>query len=259
VLTPFTGVKEKSQGMAEVTAKSGVSSTRRERLRAQTLADLGSAARQLLVEEGSHAVTLAAVAAEVGMSAPALYRYVDNRDGLLRLVAASVAGELVGTLVDARRTAGDDPLTQTLAVCRAFRAWALAHQREFTLLFADTSVTRGDKAGPSAAAVAWAFEEIVLRLWAARRFAVPADSDLTDDLRATLEPYRARLAASASAAGIAVGEIPLGATYTLLHYWTRVYGLVSMEISGHLDHAVIDAGPLFEAVLAELSAQVTAD
>jgi hypothetical protein len=81
------------------------------------------------------------------------------------------------------------------------------------------------------------FEQIVLRLWAARRFRVPADHELGAPLRAALEPYRARLLA--------------GAAHTL--------GIeVSMELSGHRDHAVADAEPLFEAVLGELAAQVTA-
>jgi AcrR family transcriptional regulator len=243
--------------MADITAP-----TRRERLRAQTLDDLASAARQLLVKEGVHAVTLAAVAAEVGMSAPALYRYVDNRDGLLELVAAAVARELAARLIEARQAAGEDPLAQTLTLCRTFRDWALAHRREFTLLFADASVGSGMRAGshtaPAAEALAWAFEEIVLRLWAAQRFRVPADDSLAPELRATLEPYRARLTEGARATGLDIGEIPLGATYTLLHYWTRVYGLISMEIAGHLDHAVTDGGPVFEAVLAELAAQVSA-
>jgi AcrR family transcriptional regulator len=241
--------------MAEVTTGDTSVPTRRERLRAQTLDDLGSAARELLVKEGLHAVTLSAVAAAVGMSAPALYRYVDNRDGLLELVASAVARDLAATLIEARRAAAGEPLAQTLALCRTFRTWALGHRREFSLLFADTSRPR--QGTPAADALAWAFEEIVVRLWAARRFHVPADDDLAAPLRATLEPYRARLTAGAAAAGIDT-EIPLGATYTLLHYWTRVYGLVSMEVSGHLDHAVADAGPLFEAVLAELAAQVTA-
>ena len=247
--------------MAEVTARGPGAPTRRERLRARTLDDLGSTTRDLLVAEGPHAVTVSAVAAALGMSAPALYRYVDNRDGLLELAAAAVARELAATLIDARRAAPGEPLAQTLALCRTFRRWALEHRREFGLLFADASVPRGIRAGspaaPAAEALAWAFEEIVLRLWATNRFRVPADGELPAPLREALEPYRARLTAGARAAGLDVGEVPLGATYTLLHYWTRVYGLISMEISGHLEHAVTDGGPLFEAVLTELTAQVT--
>jgi AcrR family transcriptional regulator len=243
--------------MAEITAAPG----RRARLRARTLDDLGLATRHLLVEEGVHAVTISAVAATVGMSAPALYRYVDNRDGLLKLASAAVARDLAATLLDARRRVPDDPLAQTLTLCRTFRSWALDHRREFGLLFADASVPSGLRAGgqgePAAEALAWAFEEIVLRLWAASRFRVPADEDLATPLRESLEPYRERLTASARAARLGLGEIPLGATYTLLHYWTRVYGLISMEISGHLDHALADAGPLFEALLTELEVQVT--
>jgi AcrR family transcriptional regulator len=252
--------------MADVTAAEPVPN-RRERLRAQTLVDLQAAARRLLVEEGSHAVTLTAVAAEVGMSAPGLYRYVENRDGLLRLVAAAVAEELTATLVTARRSAGEDPLAQTLTLCRTFRAWALTHRAEFTLLFAEVSVPSGLRAAaapapaaeaPAVEALAWAFEEVVLRLWSARQFRVPSDDELARDLRDALGPYRSRLTGRARAAGIEVPGIPLGATYTLLYYWTRVYGLISMEISGHLGHAVADGGPLFEAVLAELVAQVDA-
>ncbi|HEY0487552.1 MAG TPA: TetR/AcrR family transcriptional regulator [Mycobacteriales bacterium] len=262
--------------MADVTAAEPVPN-RRERLRAQTLVDLQAAARRLLVEEGSHAVTLTAVAAEVGMSAPGLYRYVENRDGLLRLVAAAVAEELTATLVTARRSAGEDPLAQTLTLCRTFRAWALTHRPEFTLLFAEVSVPSGLHAAaapapaaeapaaeapaaeaPAVEALAWAFEEVVLRLWSARQFRVPSDDELARDLRDALGPYRSRLTGRARAAGIEVPGIPLGATYTLLYYWTRVYGLISMEISGHLGHAVADGGPLFEAVLAELVAQVDA-
>jgi AcrR family transcriptional regulator len=247
--------------MAEVTAGIPCAPTRRERLRARTLDDLGSTARRLLVEEGLQAVTLSAVAAAVGMSAPALYRYVDNRDGLLELASAAVARDLAATLIDARRAAPDQPLAQTLALCRTFRRWALGHRREFSLLFADGSVPGGIRAdspaAPAAEALAWAFEEIVLRLWAASRFRVPADEELPPPLRESLEPYRARLGAGARAAGLDLGEIPLGATYTLLHYWTRVYGLISMEISGHLAHAVTDGGPLFEAILTELTIQVT--
>jgi AcrR family transcriptional regulator len=247
--------------MAQVTAGDADGPTRRERLRARTLEDLGSAARELIVQEGPHAVTLSAVAAAVGMSAPALYRYVDNRDGLLELAAAAVARDLAATLIDARHAAADEPLAQTLTLCRTFRGWALAHRREFGLLFADASVPGGIRAGspsaPAAEALAWAFEEIVLRLWATYRFRVPADRDLPAPLREALEPYGARLCAGARAAGLDLRDVPLGATYTLLHYWTRVYGLISMEVSGHLDHAVTDAGPLFEAVLTELEIQVT--
>jgi hypothetical protein len=178
-----------------------------------------------------------------------------------------VAEELTATLVTARRSAGEDPLAQTLTLCRTFRAWALTHRAEFTLLFAEVSVPSGLRAAaapapaaeaPAVEALAWAFEEVVLRLWSARQFRVPSDDELARDLRDALGPYRSRLTGRARAAGIEVPGIPLGATYTLLYYWTRVYGLISMEISGHLGHAVADGGPLFEAVLAELVAQVDA-
>ena len=51
--------------------------TRRERLRAETEREIRQAARALLVERGRDAVTLRAIARELGITAPALYRYYD--------------------------------------------------------------------------------------------------------------------------------------------------------------------------------------
>jgi AcrR family transcriptional regulator len=45
--------------------------SRRERVRQATLAEIRAAARRLLIEQGSQAVTINAVAREMGMSGPA--------------------------------------------------------------------------------------------------------------------------------------------------------------------------------------------
>ncbi len=46
--------------------------------------------------------------------------------------------------------------------------------------------------------------------------------------------------------------MPLGVTYVFLHCWMRLYGMVAMEIFGHLRFALDDAEPMFEAELREL-------
>lgn len=111
--------------------------TKRERVRAETEREIRTAARSLLIRHGRDAVTLRAIARDLGITAPALYRYYDSRDALLNRLRADIctalAAELAASL-DAERA--DDQVGQVYAVCRTFRRWALAHPQEFTLVFA---------------------------------------------------------------------------------------------------------------------------
>jgi hypothetical protein len=50
--------------------------------------------------------------------------------------------------------------------------------------------------------------------------------------------------------GVHGENLPSGALAAFLAGWTRLYGLVAMEVFGHLRWAVTDVGPLFEAELA---------
>src|SRR3981189_2732369 len=95
--------------------------TRRVRVRAATDKDIRHTARSLLVAQGPEAVTLRAIARELGITAPALYRYYKSRDDLgeqLRLdVCADLAAELAAELVELP----DDGTLQLFAICRGFR------------------------------------------------------------------------------------------------------------------------------------------
>ena len=69
--------------------------TRRDRMRAATVDEIIQTARRLLVESGPEAMSLRAIAREMGMTAPGLYRYFDSHEELLRHVCASIFTELV--------------------------------------------------------------------------------------------------------------------------------------------------------------------
>ena len=62
-----------------------------------------------------------------------------------------------------------------------------------------------------------------------------------------------------SSAATATGSAPtcpLGAVLTFLRCWVRLYGMVSLEVFGHLHFALDDAAPMFEITLAELAGLV---
>ncbi len=68
--------------------------SRRDRVRAATTQEIIQTARRLLVQHGPDAVSLRAIAREMGMTAPALYRYFSSHEELLRHVVADIFTEL---------------------------------------------------------------------------------------------------------------------------------------------------------------------
>ncbi|HLN69148.1 MAG TPA: helix-turn-helix domain-containing protein, partial [Streptosporangiaceae bacterium] len=58
--------------------------SRRDRLRAATTEEIIQTARRLLVRSGPEAMSLRAIAREMGMTAPGLYRYFDSHEALNR-------------------------------------------------------------------------------------------------------------------------------------------------------------------------------
>ena len=51
-------------------------------------------------------------------------------------------------------------------------------------------------------------------------------------------------------------ELPLGVVEVFLSCWIRLYGMVAMEVFGHLQWAMTDIEPLFERELSRTLAQL---
>src|SRR3954454_9010786 len=88
---------------------------------AATASRIVSAARDLLVRNGE--VTLRAVARELGMTAPALYRYAPSHEELVRIVAIAIDADVAARISRAAdRQRADDPAARLLAAAVEFRA-----------------------------------------------------------------------------------------------------------------------------------------
>ncbi|MDX6419608.1 MAG: hypothetical protein QOG28_4228 [Trebonia sp.] len=239
--------------------------TRRDRLRAATTEEITATARRLLVEQGPDAMSLRAIAREMGMTAPGLYRYYGSREELLRHVVASIFRELSGDLhraIDevvrstegaavARGDAAPEEVRRHLtlkmvAACREFRRWGLRHKDEFTLLFGvplpGLDDGRFDVAEECALEFAATFYTLFFELWNATHFPVPGPAEVDEGLRAQLRRFGTTLGTDA----------PEGALLVFLRCWTVLYGAVAMEIFGHLGFALDDPAPMFEFTLADL-------
>jgi AcrR family transcriptional regulator len=96
---------------------------RRERLRREMTDEIIGAARQLLEKGGASAISVRAIARQVGVTAPAIYRYFPSLDALMSALSESVISELCAAVESARDEAG--------GMARAFRGWALDHPASF--------------------------------------------------------------------------------------------------------------------------------
>ncbi len=237
--------------------------TRRDRVRAATTQEIIETARRLLVEQGVTAVSLRAIAREMGMTAPALYRYFDSHEELLRHVVASIFTEIaehVRGAIKAAAEAASPDLTDAeimavklIAGCQAFRAWALDHVAEFSMIFGSPlpglevlHEMHGDPTVDCGYQFGQVFLDLFGDLYRRRPFPIPADDDIQPSLREQLARYR----------GIVNSDLPLGALQTFLRCWVLLYGTVSLETFGHLRFALDDASPMFELMLNDMAPMI---
>lgn len=227
--------------------------TRRERLRIATLSEIKDGARRLLVTGGPQAISLRAIARDMGMTAPAIYRYFPSLDALIVALAGDLYDELRESVEQARDAAGDDPAGQLGAMARAFRSWSIRHPAEFTLIFGNPVpemsgfVDDCDNPGHPGARFGAVFMQPLVELWRRSPFRTPPPELIEDRLGRCLEPLRQ-----------SHGDVPVEVAYLLLSGWVRLYGIVSMEVFNQLQWAVTEPEALFETELAAFLHQLFA-
>lgn len=233
--------------------------TRRDRVRAATMEEITATARRLLVEQGPEAASLRAIAREMGLTAPALYRYYKSREELLRHVIAQIFRELADGIqraideADARYLAerGAEErarlTAKMIAACREFRRWALVNKEEFALLFAAPLPRIGDLGieivQQSVVEFAGAFYTLFIELWEALPFPAPRPPDVDLSVSAQFAQFREKL----------FSDAPDGAIVIFMHCWVLLYGAVSMEVFGHAAFTFCDPAPMFDLILADLA------
>ncbi|MFI6169600.1 TetR/AcrR family transcriptional regulator [Nocardia sp. NPDC051052] len=109
--------------------------TPRARARAQTMADIVRIGREHLATDGAAALSLRAVARDLGVVSSAVYRYVSSRDELLTLLVIDGYNALGDAVDAALADAPDDPIEQMRVLARTVRRWATAEPARYGLLF----------------------------------------------------------------------------------------------------------------------------
>ncbi|MFI1096654.1 TetR/AcrR family transcriptional regulator [Streptomyces sp. NPDC020917] len=236
----------------------------RERYRTQVCAEIKERAWDQLGTAGASALSLNAIAKQMGMSGPALYRYFDNRDALITELIRDAYRSLADTFhaavadgahasaegeaavdadadadADAKADAGAGRRPDAAVLAYALRRWALADPQRYLLIYG--TPVPGYHAPDEVTAIAAEIMAVLLDACAALpladRPATPFDADLAEH----------RDWARGHAAGTPVLRRALA-------FWTRLHGVLSLELSGHFTGMAFDPGLMFAAEVDDLLA-----
>lgn len=226
--------------------------SRRERLRTQTSAQIKEIALKLMADGGPDAISLRAIAREMGMTAGAIYSYFATRDDLI----TTLIGDLYTSVVEAAESARDavaegDPGGRILAWAQAVREWALANPQGFRLIYGDpVPGYRPPEAGPGRDAEVRACTDLIGLVAAAWPAAGPLQSDNRQYAWADFD------AALLAHVREDFPDLPPAAVALTLRMWGRMHGLMALEIYGHLGSLIHDPTAVYHDEMRNLIASL---
>jgi AcrR family transcriptional regulator len=210
--------------------------TRRERYRAQTIDEIRSLAMAQVTDGGEAAVSFNAIAKSMAVSPGALYRYFVSRDELIADLVIDAYADLAEHLQNAAAESSK-PADRLRTLGRAYRAWALDSPNRYRLIFESPSGSGFLLAADRIVPAAQRSMEVFLQ---ALGQADVREITVTTALEKQVRQWGARANHS---------ELSPPVLAMALILWTRLHGLVSLEIGQHLQATGVDPALLFEVEL----------
>jgi AcrR family transcriptional regulator len=216
--------------------------TIRERYRAQVRQEVKEVALRQLAEAGPDGLSISAIGKQLGVSGPALYRYFASRDDLLTELVIDAYHDLAAALTAAtNEVSSHDPRPKFEALARAYRSWALTQPHRYRLLFGPPLPGYDAHAQRLIDAAQKAMNLLLDILGpSAGHAGPPPPQPLASQLAAWAQPHQP-------------GIDPAIALSAVVD-WSRLHGIVSLEIAGNFASMGLDPGQLFEIQLAAMAA-----
>ncbi len=207
---------------------------RRQQYREQTRQEAKRIALEQLASDGIAGISINAIGKRMGITGPALYRYFANRDALLTELISDAYHDLADTIEAAiAGRAG-----RLRAAATAMRTWALREPHRYLLIFG-TPVP--------------GYQAPAHTLDAASRSMAGLLAAAGPD---TAKPRRSALYRQVAAWGerMHYGDLTPRQLHWGLTVWTRLHGVISLEVAGQFALTQVDPELLFKAEVDALAA-----
>ena len=180
-----------------------------------------------IAEYGAPALSLRAIARELKISAPAIYNYFPDRDALVTALIIDAYSSFGDSQLEARDAIPEtDVQGRFHAIGMAYRNWALTYPQRYQLIFG--TPIPGYEAPmmevlPSAARSLSALVSVVEQLRAGGNLNVQSFPEVKEEYKTSFEVWKTY-----------GGESNLLSLSVAMIIWSRVHGIVSLEIAGNL-------------------------
>lgn len=213
-----------------------------ETARDSTVDAIKTIARQQMAEQGTAGLSLRAIARAMNMTAPAIYNYFHRLEDLITaLIVDAFAGlaESMEAAYASHETASFQE--QTLAVACAYRQWALDHPADFQLIYGNpipNYEAPADITVPLARRPLELMTRLVFIAQIEGKIQIPTSyATMPDNIKAYMQTWMQ---------GTVPPEVPAEAIYLILVLWSRMHGMVMLELFGHLSPTVGDVETMYK-------------
>lgn len=222
----------------------------RERRRAELLAQVKEVASRHLAADGAAALSLRAVARDVGIAVSALYRYYKNRDDLiteLLIDAFNTHADVVDRAVaTAEEDNPDHPTAALRAAFTAYRQWSRDHPAEFGLCYG-TPVPSYAAPAERTIQPGTRIPDRLVQLYDGAYTRGAVDASVATARESTLTS-----ATAAQLSGLSARRhytLPLPLLALAVDAYVQIHGFTAMGVFGQLRPIAPDADSLFEETL----------
>jgi len=211
--------------------------TPRQVARAESIDRIKRLALAQLAESGAATLSLRAIARELNLVSSAIYRYYPSRDELITDLIVDAYLDLAAALEETARAPRREPRRRWMDTCQALRTWALTQPHRFALVYGSAIpgyAAPGDTIEPAGRVVRALCSAVAGE-------AAPRPAPMSRRLER-------QLAASAEALALAVDQTTM---LRLVGAFSRVIGLLTLELNGHFVGGFEPADALYEALVAD--------
>jgi AcrR family transcriptional regulator len=191
-----------------------------------------------IAEFGAAALSLRAIARELGITAPAIYNYFPDRDALVTALIIDAYTSFGDSQIAARDAVpAEDLKGRMLATGLAYRDWALTHPQRYQLIFGTPIPGYAaplETVLPSAARSVSALVSVVDALRAAGRLKAEGFPEVKDEFKLGFEMWK-NFGGNFDTLSLSVAVL----------IWARVHGIISLEIAGNLPPFGADGNGLY--------------